>query len=244
MLPHCSYSDISNYFSPRILAGPPGTRHRGEGHSPVAQEGRRRRSQSWMRAVSMSPLPSLLLEGSTSSLRGGQGGWEGARFAQRALGSPDSSQGAARPQEGGEPDPQALRLRESALTGLCSLSSLALCLGHYRSQAHVAGPTTGRPGFQSQPHTEVVAEQRGQTPRAEGPPSNSVLGRPAPPDFPVTRAPEAGRRREPGKSVLAQAALRWVSVPGREGGFCFSGATLSGVEEGGEGTGPDSGEPW
>ena len=32
-----------------------------------------------MRAVSMSPLPSLLLEGSTSSLRGGQGGWEGAR---------------------------------------------------------------------------------------------------------------------------------------------------------------------
>ena len=109
-----------------------------------------------------------------------------------------------------------------------------------RSQAHVAGPTTGRPGFQSQPHTEVVAEQRGQTPRAEGPPSNSVPSRPAPPDFPLTRAPEAGRRREPGKSVLAQAALRWVSVPGREGGFCFSGATLSGVEEGGEGTGPDS----
>lgn len=93
MLPHCSYSDISAYFSPRILAGPPGTRHRGEGHSPVAAEGRRRRSQTWMRAVSVSPLPSLLLEGSTSSLRGGQGGWEGARFAQRALGSPDSSGG-------------------------------------------------------------------------------------------------------------------------------------------------------
>ena len=93
MLPHCSYSDISAYFSPRILAGPPGTRHRGEGHSPVAAEGRRRRSQTWMRAVSVSPLPSLLLEGSTSSLRGGQGGWEGARFAQRALGSPDSSRG-------------------------------------------------------------------------------------------------------------------------------------------------------
>ena len=91
MLPHCSYSGISAYFSPRILAGPPGTRHRGEGHSPVAAGGRRRRSQSWMRAVSMSPLPSLLLEGSTSSLRGGQGDWEGARFAQRALGSPDSS---------------------------------------------------------------------------------------------------------------------------------------------------------
>lgn len=98
--------------------------------------------------------------------------------------------------------------RESALTGLCTLSSLALCPGHHRSRAHVTGPTTGRPGFQSQPHTEVVAEQRGQKPRAEGPPSSSIPGRPAPPDFPVTRAPEAQRPGGEG----SQGSLSWLKL--------------------------------
>ena len=144
-------------------------------------------------------------------------------------------QGAARPQEGGEPDPPVL----SQGSAHCPpwLSAQVITTPGPMSQAQPQGDLASSPSptqrwWQSREDRSQELKALLQAPSRAGQLHQLPCDQ-------SPRGPEAGRRREPGKSVLAQAALRWVSVPGREGAFCFPGATLSGVEEGGEGTGRD-----